>query len=81
MNEGANLREALIDNQVPVASSCSGEAVCGKCFIKILSGSESLSTPTTEELKLALKNNLSQDSRISCITFVNGNITIDTPYW
>ena len=40
---GEILMKTLLDHQVPVASSCQGEGVCGKCRITIPSGRENIS--------------------------------------
>jgi 2Fe-2S ferredoxin len=77
----ANLMQSLLDHDLPVASSCHGEGVCGKCKIKIISGAENLSAPNEIEVFLAAQNNLKPDERISCQTQVLGDIKIDTGYW
>lgn len=76
-----SLMANLIDHQVPVASSCSGDGVCAKCKIKIISGQENLSPENETEKFLKIKNNISADHRISCQTLVLGDITIDASYW
>lgn len=73
--------QALLDNGIPVASSCKGQGVCGKCHIKILKGAANLSAETPSELQLKEKNCISETSRISCQTKILGNIVIDADYW
>ena len=72
---------ALLENGVPVASSCSGKGVCRKCVIIIVKGNENLGAPNDLELHLIDRDNLSSNQRISCQTVVNGDITVDAPYW
>ena len=78
---GANLMQALLGAQVPVASSCNGDGVCAKCRIQILSGIKNLSAPGEVETFLKQKYSLRSDTRISCQTEVLGDIEINTPYW
>lgn len=75
------LMSMLLENNIPVASSCHGEGVCGKCKLNILQGAENLSLPTELELILTTKYQLTLGQRISCQTYVNGDVTIDATYW
>ncbi len=79
--EGENLMQSLLKTETPVASSCNGDGVCGKCFIQVIEGSENLSKESAPELKLKSANQIGGDNRISCQTTVHGYIKIDTPYW
>lgn len=79
--QGANLREVLVEQGIPVASSCGGVAVCSKCWVKVLEGENNLSAPNADETNLKAANNLGRLYRISCQTLVLGDVTLDTPYW
>ena len=78
---GANLMKALLENGIPVASSCHGQGVCSKCRIQIAAGGENLSPESDFERGLKQRLRLTGDLRISCQTIVNGDILIDTAYW
>jgi 2Fe-2S ferredoxin len=78
---GANLRQSLLDHGVPVASSCGGVGVCGKCSVQILEGEANLSPMTEEERNLQQNNQLARHRRISCLLAVYGDILIDNSYW
>lgn len=78
---GANLMESLLKNGVPVASSCHGDGVCGKCKIQIVSGAENLSPENETEKFLRNKLEVPKDQRISCQTQVLGNVSVNTGYW
>lgn len=78
---GANLMATLLKAGLPVASSCSSDGVCAKCGIRILEGAENLSAPNPTELFLKEKNGIRKEFRISCQTFVHGDIVIDAGYW
>lgn len=71
----------LLEAGIPVASSCNGEGICGKCKVRIVSGAENLSPASEDELFLMNKNRISKDHRISCQTKVQGDATIDASYW
>ena len=78
---GANLMNALLTAEVPVASSCHGDGVCCKCKVQISQGRSHLSLPNETEIFLKEKYQLKADQRISCQAVVLDNIEIDTGYW
>ncbi len=74
---GKNLMDALIENGLPVASSCHGEGVCSKCVVTV-----SPSGIHTEiEIKTLSKNNLDLSKRLCCQVFVNADVVVETTYW
>lgn len=78
----SNLMKSLLSAQVPVASSCNGDGVCGKCKIQIVQGnSDSLSPCSELELHLSEKFSLKKNERISCQTRVNADVVVDATYW
>ncbi|HRO66102.1 MAG TPA: 2Fe-2S iron-sulfur cluster-binding protein [Pseudobdellovibrionaceae bacterium] len=79
--EGANLMQALQNAGIAVASSCGGDAVCGKCVLKIVSGGENLSSPTEDELFLVEKDRIKPGFRVSCQCRVFGDVEVDAAYW
>jgi 2Fe-2S ferredoxin len=78
---GENLMQALLEKNIPVASSCHGEGICRKCVVTVFAGLENLSAPSPIELELAERNPIESNQRISCQVQVLGDITIDTGYW
>lgn len=81
VEHGSNLMKSLLDHNIPVASSCGGDGVCAKCKIQVIEGMDNLSIENQTEEFLKEKNSLASDLRISCQTYVYGDITIDTNYW
>ena len=92
----SSLMQILLNSEMPVASSCHGEAVCGKCRLRILSGAEYLTAENDNEKFLRQKMNLPADQRISCQTFLKPvalssqklnsdqclqDVVIDASYW
>lgn len=73
--------EALQDAQIPVASSCGGDGVCAKCRLQIMEGAENLTRETPLEKKLKAQNKFTPDERVSCLTRVQGDISVHADYW
>ncbi len=78
---GSNLMKALLDAGLPVASSCGGDGVCSKCHVNIVAGKENLSKETQEEQDLREINDIPKGERISCQVIINGDVSLETPYW
>ena len=83
--QGEVLMKGLLAQQVPVASSCKGEGICGKCRMMIIKGTEFVSPISEVEVNLIQKNKFPTGSRISCqVTVLGGEkdiIEVDTGYW
>lgn len=78
---GTNLMQALLEADIPVASSCHGDGICCKCVVSVLKGTDHLSPRNQTEVELLERNPLSANQRVSCQTQVLGDIEIDTGYW
>ncbi|MBX2994268.1 MAG: 2Fe-2S iron-sulfur cluster binding domain-containing protein [Bdellovibrionaceae bacterium] len=79
---GTNLMQALLDHDVPVASSCHGDGVCAKCRIEVSQGLESLGARNETEEFLAERFSLKKNVRISCqVRLGDQDLTVDTTYW
>lgn len=72
---------SLLDAGLPVASSCGGEGVCGKCKIRVVTGAQNLLPPNEVELYLREMHDIPLDSRVSCQTEVVDDIEVDAGYW
>ena len=81
VDEGTSLYEAALKAQRPVASSCGGEAVCGKCNMTVTQGEAALSPRTEWEAKILQKEKRPATDRISCLAKVHGPCTATTTYW
>jgi 2Fe-2S ferredoxin len=77
----SNLMKSLLASGRPVASSCGGDGVCAKCKIRIIEGSENLTSPMSSETERLKTNNIPLNYRLSCQTQVIGDIVIDADYW
>ena len=81
VESGSNLMSVLLENGVPVASSCNGDGVCAKCRVQIKSGQDQVSPINETEEILQDRESLKTGTRFSCQVTVFGEIEIDTPYW
>lgn len=72
---GAGLLNTLLDAGVFVDNPCSGKGICGKCKVKILSGEASVMSETEE--KLLKQEEIREGIRLSCLTEVVGDITVE----
>ena len=78
---GSNLMKDLLEQGVPVASSCGGEGVCAKCRVEVLKGRENLSAQNQTEKDLREIHQLAANERISCQALLEGDVHLDTGYW
>jgi 2Fe-2S ferredoxin len=79
--KGDNLMAILNQHEVPVASSCKGDGVCGRCRLKVIEGQQNLSEQNAREKVLRNTHNVGAKERISCQTQILGDVTLDAPYW
>ncbi len=81
VSSGANLMQALLEHEIPVASSCRGDGVCAKCRVRIVEGAKNLSPETEIEAMRRDQFDFARDERLSCQAEVLGDIKVDTHYW
>lgn len=58
--------DALLRSGKPIASSCGGDGICGKCKVIVASGESKLSPLTNQEKKFLAARKLSRGERLSC---------------
>lgn len=81
VDAGANLMTTLLSAGVPVASSCSGRAVCCKCVVTVTEGKENLSKETDDEIHQKEVKGFKKAQRLSCQATILGDVELDTGYW
>lgn len=72
-----NLLDALKAHGHFVKSSCGGHASCSDCIVKIIDGDDNTNTPPFEEVQLMGNVYHITKERLSCQTYVQGQVTID----
>jgi len=74
--------EALRESNQPIASSCLGVAVCGRCLVRVKSGIESLSPVDAVERRILLAEQADPDQRLACQSYVTApGVVLSTDYW
>ena len=63
----------------PLGNSCGGAGVCGRCRVRVTSGAEHLSPPTSVEIRF--RAGFAEDERMACQAVVLGDCSVTTPYW
>lgn len=72
-----NLMDLLIENNLPVASSCLGEGICSKCAMEV----NPEGTRSELEIITMAKNKKDPTDRLSCQVLITKDITVRTGYW
>ena len=65
----------------PLGNSCGSVGVCARCSVRIVSGAENLSAPTTIEIRVASQRGFAADERLACQAVVQGDVEVTTGYW
>jgi ferredoxin len=80
--EDQTLFEALRAAEHPIASSCDGAAVCGRCVVSVLEGAQSLSEMDAVERAVLRNEGAQEHQRLACQSFALGpGIVVSTDYW
>lgn len=78
---GTSLFDATRLAKIPLASSCDGDAICGKCRVELVTESAPLSPISPAEDKLLQKIRDEGHYRIACEARILGDVSITTGYW
>ena len=77
--------ECLLDAawraDVPLASSCGGQGVCGDCVVRIVEGEENLLPPDAVEQAWFDRRPRPAGVRLACRLRVRGPAVVATTYW
>ena len=63
----------------PLGNSCGGVGICARCKVRVISGAEILSAPTSVELRFS--KGFAPGERMACQAVVTGDCTVTTTYW
>ena len=66
---------------VPLGNSCGGVGVCTRCKVRVVSGAENLSAPTSLEVRFGSSRGFAGDERMACQAVVTGDCAVTTTYW
>ena len=77
--------ETLLDvarrASVPLGNSCGGVGVCTRCRVRVLTGGENLSPPTSIEVRFGTARGFAEGERMACQAVVRGDCEVTTTYW
>lgn len=77
--------ETLLDvarrANAPLGNSCGGVGICARCKVRVLSGADHLSAPTTVEIRFGTARGFNADERMACQAVVMGDVDVTTTYW
>jgi|GEM_PF-1128501 len=75
---------ALRAGQQPIASSCSGETVCGRCVVQIIGGADALPPAEPDELAVLAVYGAEPGERLACRLLredASDELVLSTHYW
>ncbi len=78
---GECLLDAAWRADVPLASSCGGQGVCGACAVAVVSGGENLEPPDVVEQAWRIRNAPPDGIRLACRLIARGPAAVSTTYW
>lgn len=78
---GATLLEAVGAVHLPLGQSCSGEGLCGRCRVRVVSGAEHLSPVADDEERTLVERDAAGGERLACRARVFGPVSVTTTYW
>ncbi|MDP9191886.1 MAG: protein kinase [Acidobacteriota bacterium] len=73
---GQTLLEISLNNGIPHAHACGGNARCSTCRVVVSSGLQNLSPRNSEETKLSKRLDFPDDVRLACQTRVGGPVKL-----
>ena len=79
--DGTSLWHAARALGLPVASACSGSALCVRCGLEPLEGANALSPESESERLAKERSRIDPELRLSCQARVHGDVTATARYW
>jgi ferredoxin len=78
---GTLLLDAVRAADLPIASACRGDGLCGRCGVAILAGRDGVAAETAEETHSKQRNRIDPRLRLACQVRVCADLTVTAPYW
>jgi len=78
---GTPLIDAVRRANLPIASACGGDGLCGRCGVAIEEGHQSVSAETPEETRAKQRNRIAPQLRLACRIRVAADLSVSAPYW
>ena len=78
---GTLLIDAVRTANLPIASACRADGLCGRCGIAILAGAEEVAPETPDESRAKQRNRIDARLRLACRIRVCADVSVAAPYW
>jgi uncharacterized 2Fe-2S/4Fe-4S cluster protein (DUF4445 family) len=78
---GTTLLEAARRAGLPMASACGGDALCGRCGVLVLAGSDTIAPEEERETSAKRRNRVPAGQRLACRIPVSGELLVTASYW
>lgn len=79
--DGTTLLEAARAAGLPIASACSGAALCARCGLTLLEGTQAVEPERDDEREQKRRNRVPPEQRLACRAGVHGDVTVTATYW
>ncbi len=80
MAAGLDLFSALRAGGVPIASSCTGRRICGRCIVRVEGGEAG--RIAADEAEVLTRDGAAPDERLACRVFVEDDgLIVSAGYW
>jgi ferredoxin len=78
---GTLLIDAVRGANLPIASACRGDGLCGRCGVAILARDAEIGAETPEETRCKERNRIDPRLRLACRIRVCADLSVSAPYW
>ncbi|MGH7336690.1 MAG: 2Fe-2S iron-sulfur cluster-binding protein [Myxococcota bacterium] len=78
---GTLLIDAVRGANLPIASACRGDGLCGRCGVAIVAGHGDVAAEAAEEARCKERNRIDPGLRLACRISVRADLDITAPYW
>lgn len=78
---GTPLIDAVREAGLPIARSCGGEGLCGRCGVQLLDGGAAVTAEAPDEARSKERNRIDPALRLACRVRVRADLAVAAPYW
>ena len=78
---GTLLIDAVRSAELPIASACRADGLCGRCGVSILAGAGEVAAESPEESRAKQRNRIDARLRLACRIRVCADVSVAAPYW
>ena len=78
---GTLLIDAVRSANLPIASACRSDGLCGRCGVAILAAAREIGAETPDETRTKQRNRIDPHLRLACRIRVCADLAVAAPYW